>query len=141
MKSLCKLVVKMGLLTLLSAMPLSAQIAIGLELTTSFPFYAGNTKLPAGTYKVSQTNIDSTILLIESTNSVHSAYLDITPTETEQPHPQSSVTFHKYGGVDYLNQIWVQGESSGMQADPTKAETKAAASSSAEDHSVPAKKR
>jgi hypothetical protein len=139
MKSLCKLVVTM--VTLLSAMPLSAQIGNGVDFTTSFPFFAGNTKLPAGSYKVIETNLDPTILLIESTNGVHSVYLDITPTETEQPHPQSNVTFHKYGGIDYLNQIWVQGERSGMQADPTKAEKKAAASASAEDHSVPAKKR
>jgi len=103
--------------------------------------FAGNTKLPAGSYKVIETNLDPTILLIESTNGVHWVYLDITPTETEQPHPQSNVTFHKYGGIDYLNQIWVQGERSGMQADPTKAEKKAAASASAEDHSVRAKKR
>ena len=140
MKSLCKLVVKMGLLTLLSAMPLAAQLGNGVNFTTSFPFYAGNTKLPAGSYKVTQTNIDPTILLIESTNREHSVYLDITPTHVEQPHPQSNVTFHTYGGIDYLNQIWIQGERAGIQADLTKAEKRAAASPSAEDHSVPANK-
>ncbi len=44
MNSAGKLVVKMGLPSLLSVMPLAAQIDNGVDFTTSFPFYAGDTK-------------------------------------------------------------------------------------------------
>ncbi len=40
MKNVSKLVVRMGLLSLLSVMPLAAQIDNGVNFTTSFPFYA-----------------------------------------------------------------------------------------------------
>ena len=48
MKNVSKLVVRMGLPSLLSVMPLTAQIVNGVDFTTSFPFYAGNAKMPAG---------------------------------------------------------------------------------------------
>jgi hypothetical protein len=42
MNNVSKLVVRMGLLSLLSVMPLSAQIENDVRFTTSSPFYAGN---------------------------------------------------------------------------------------------------
>jgi hypothetical protein len=62
MKNVSKLVVKMGLLCLLSVMPLAAQIINGVDFTTSFPFYAGNAKLPGGSYKITQPDIDAGVL-------------------------------------------------------------------------------
>src|SRR5258708_21729452 len=73
MNSFGKRVVKMGLLSLLSVMPLAAQIDDGVDFTTSFPFYAGNAKMPAGSYKISQTDIDSSVLQIQSSDGAHSA--------------------------------------------------------------------
>jgi hypothetical protein len=58
MKNVNKLVVGMGLLSLLSVMPLAAQIDNGVDFTTSFPFYSGNAKMPAGTYKITQSDVD-----------------------------------------------------------------------------------
>src|ERR1700692_3356168 len=139
MKNLSKLVVRMGLLSLLSVMPLAAQIDNGVDFTTSFPFYAGNAKMPAGSYKISQTDIDSSVLQIQSSDGAHSALVEFITTHGEQPHAQSDVTFHKYGDTDYLNRIWVNGQRYGMKVDPTKAETKAAANANVVEHSVVAK--
>jgi hypothetical protein len=136
MNSCGELVVKMGLLTLMSVMPLAAQIDNGVEFTTSFPFYAGNAKMPAGSYKISQTDIDSSVLQIQSSDGAHSALVEFIPTHAEQPHSQSDVTFHKYGGTDYLNRIWINGQRYGMKVDPTKAETKAAANANVVEHSI-----
>jgi hypothetical protein len=136
MNSFGKLVVKMGLVSLLSVMPLAAQIDNGVDFTTSFPFYAGNAKMPAGSYKISQTDIDSSVLQIQSSDGVHSALVEFIPTHAEQPHSQSDVTFHKYGDTDYLNRIWVNGQRYGMKVDPTKAETKAAANANVVEHSI-----
>jgi hypothetical protein len=53
MKNLGKLAVMTGLTFLSFGMPAVAQIANGVDFTTSFPFYAGNTKMPAGAYTIS----------------------------------------------------------------------------------------
>ena len=141
MNNVCKLVVKMGLLSLLAVMPLAAQINNGMNFTTTFPFYAGNTRLPAGSYRITQSNIDTSVLLIQSKNGAYSAFIDFIPTRAEQPHLQSDVTFHRYGNTDYLNRIWVNGQRYGMKVDPTKAETKAAATVKVVEHSLVADNR
>src|ERR1700688_1415948 len=141
MKKISKLVVGMGRLSLLSVMPLAAQIVNGVDFTTSFPFYAGNARMPAGSYKITQSDMDESILLIQSKDGVHSALIEFLPTHTAQPHPHSDVTFHKYGDTEYLNRIWVQGQQYGMKVDPTKAETKAAANAKVVEHSLSASLR
>jgi hypothetical protein len=141
MKNVSKLVVRMGLLSLLSVMPLNAQIVNGVDFTTSFPFYVGNAKMPAGSYKITQSDMDESILQIQSKDGVHSALIEFQPTHSAQPHPNSDVTFHKYGDTEYLNRIWVQGQKYGMKVDPTKAETKAAANAKVVEHSLSASLR
>jgi hypothetical protein len=141
MKKVSKLVAGMGLLSLLSVLPLAAQIANGVDFTTSFPFYAGNAKLPAGSYKITQSDMDESILQIQSNDGVHSALVEFIPTHSAQPHPHSDVTFHKYGDTEYLNRVWVQGQEYGMKVDPTKAETKAAANANVMEHSLSASLR
>jgi hypothetical protein len=141
MKKLSKLVVGMGLLSLLSVLPLAAQILDGVDFTTSFPFYAGNAKLPAGSYKITQSDMDESILQIQSKDGAHSALVEFIPTHSAQTHPHSDVTFHKYGDTEYLNRIWVEGQRYGMKVDPTKAETKAAANANVVEHSLSASLR
>jgi len=141
MKHISKLVVRMGLLSLLSVIPLTAQIVNGVDFTASFPFYAGNAKMPAGSYKITQSDMDESILQIQSKDGVHSALIEFIPTHSAQPHRHSDVTFHKYGDTEYLNRIWVQGQEYGMKVDPTKAETKAAAKANVVEHSLSASLR
>jgi len=66
----------MGLPSLVSVMPLAAQIENGVDFTTSFPFYAGDTKLLAGQYKVAQPDANADLLLVESINGAHSVFID-----------------------------------------------------------------
>jgi hypothetical protein len=142
MKSFSKLAVMTGLTFLLFGMPAVAQIANGVDFATSFPFYAGNAKMPAGTYTISQpASEDNTVLLIEGKDGSHTAFLDIAPTQAANPHPQTEVTFKKYGTTDYLSQVWVGGQSNGMQVIPTKVEQKTASNAAAEQYSVSAKAR
>ena len=136
MKNVSKLVVGMGLLSLLSVMPLTAQIADGVDFKTSFPFYAGNAKMPAGSYKITQSDMDANILQVQSNDGVHSALVEFIPTRSAQPHPHSDITFHKYGETEYLNRIWIEGQEYGMKVDPTKAELKAAANANVVEHSL-----
>src|SRR5580704_11293174 len=112
MKNFCKLAVMTGLMFLSFGMSANAQIANGVDFTTSFPFYAGNAKMPAGAYTITQpASEDNTVLLIEGKDGSHVAFLDIAPTQAANPHPQTEVTFNKYGTTEYLNQVWVGGQS------------------------------
>jgi hypothetical protein len=54
MKNFCKVAVTIGLTFLSFGMPAVAQIANGVDFTTTFPFYAVNAKMPAGAYTISQ---------------------------------------------------------------------------------------
>jgi hypothetical protein len=111
----------------------------GLNFTTKFAFYAGNTKIPAGSYKITASNLDEAILLIEDSTGAHSAYLDFTPTQAASGHAASDVTFKKYGNVDFLSRCWARGQQFGMLMEPTKYEKKLAASGQPQEHSVSAK--
>src|SRR5258708_36957532 len=97
MKNVSKLVIRMGLLSLLSVMPLAAQIVNDVGFTTSFPFYAGNAKMPAGSYKITQSDMDESILQIQRTDGVHSALVEFIPTHSAHPHPPPQVPSHKSG--------------------------------------------
>lgn len=138
MNSVGKLVVKMGLMSLLSVMPLAAQIDNGVNFTAPFPFYAGNTELPAGHYKVTQPDINSQLLLVQSSDDMHAAFVEFIPTQSAQGHRQSDVTFQKYGDTDYLNRVWIEGQNYGIKIDPSKTETEAAADVNAAQHSTSA---
>jgi hypothetical protein len=127
MNSIGKLVVRIGFLSLLSVMPLVAQIDNGVKFTTSFPFNAGDAKLPAGNYRAMQPDMDVDILQIENLDNSHSIFVNFDPTQSLRPHPNSAVSFEKYGDTDYLDRVWIEGQTYGIKADPTKVEEAAAA--------------
>jgi hypothetical protein len=96
MDSIGKLVVKMGFLSLLSTMPLAAEMESCVDFTTSFPFYAGDTKLPAGHYRVTQHGVNNDRLQVESLDvGAHSVFFEFLPTHSAQPHPKSDITFQR----------------------------------------------
>jgi hypothetical protein len=136
MKDLLKVAVATLALTLGSALPALAQMDTALGFKTSFPFYAGNAKMPAGSYKITQTDIDANDLQIQSADGKYSAFVDFIPMHAEAPHAHSDVTFHKYGNVEYLNRIWVVGQRYGMKVEPTKAELKVASTTAVADYTV-----
>jgi hypothetical protein len=127
MNNVGKVLIKMGLLSLLSVMPLAAQIDNGVDFTASFPFYAGDVKLPAGNYKVARLDENVDVLQIENRDNLHSVFVDFTPTESALPHRQTAVTFDKFGDTGYLDRVWIEGEEYGIKVDPSRVETAAEA--------------
>jgi hypothetical protein len=121
-----KIALKMGLLSLLSVMPLAAQIENNLKFTAPFPFYAAGVKLPAGAYEITQPDMNNNVLLIRSTDSRHEAFFNFNPTDSLKAHNQTDVTFHKYGDTGYLSALWVEGQTYGMAIKPSKIEKHAA---------------
>jgi hypothetical protein len=139
MNILKKRIVPMGLLSVLFAIPSMAQITNRVTFDAPSAFYAGNAKMPEGSYTVSQPDIDANLLLIEDANGSHSAFVEYEVVSSNTPHAQSDVTFNKYGNVDFLSAIWVQGRNSEMQILPSKVEQNAAKAAAAEKHSLSAK--
>lgn len=130
MNNLLKMTVAAAVLALGSALPAMAQVDEGMNFTTSFPFYAGHAKMQAGSYRISQPDMNTSVLLIQSADGRHSAFVDFIPTRSERPHTKSDVTFQQYGDVDFVNRIWIAGERYGVKVDPTKAERKDASAAS-----------
>jgi len=139
MKNLLKLAGASGLLCLLFVMPASAQITNALSFTTTFAFYAGNTKMPAGSYRVTPSTFGSSILEIQSSTGSHSAFIEYVPTQADTGHKATDVAFKKYGTTDFLDRLWVGGQQFGMQIEPSKVEQKLAEGGQPQTHSVPAK--
>jgi hypothetical protein len=139
MNTLKKLLVSMGLLCVLWAVPSMAQITNGVKFDAPSAFYAGNAKMPAGSYTVTQPEPDDNLLLIEDAGGSHSAFVEFVIAHSETPHAQSDVTFNKYGNVEFLSAIWVDGRKSEMQILPSKVEQNAAKAAAAEKHSLSAK--
>ena len=138
MNALKKLIVPVGLLWVLCAIPTIAQIANSVTFDAPSAFYAGNAKMPAGSYRVTQPDADTDLLLIEDANGSHSAFVEYVLAHSDTPHPQSDVTFNKYGNVDFLSAICVQGRNSEMQILPSKVEQNAAKAAAAEKHTLSA---
>ena len=128
-----------GALLLTFAMLARAQITNEITFETAFPFYAGNAKMPAGSYRVTPVQESTRLLRIEDATGSHSAYLEFVPTHADSPHPQTDITFTNYGQVDFLNQLWIQGQTYGMQMLPGKAEEIAAKNGTLKRHAVPGK--
>jgi hypothetical protein len=139
MKTLKKLIVTMGLLSVAFAIPTMAQISNRVTFDAPSAFYAGNAKMPAGSYTVSQPDPDNNLLLIEDANGSHSVFVEYVVAHSDTPHAQSDVTFNKYGEADFLSAIWVQGRNSEMQILPSKLEQNTSKAAAAEKHSLSAK--
>jgi hypothetical protein len=107
-------------------MPLAAQVAYAVKFTAPFPFYVGDTQMPSGSYSLTQPDdLFNKIAQVKSDDGLHSAYINISPTESLEPPRQSKVVFEKYGDTLYFDRVLLQGDTYGIAAQSTKAEKKA----------------
>ena len=120
-----KLVVTMGMLSLLSVMPLAAQVDNSVVFTAPFPFYAGNVKLPAGSYRITEPNQNTNAVLIRNSAGTKGEFINFIPTSSLHPQKETDVTFHKYGDTGYLQGLSIEGDTNGLEFPRTKAEAKA----------------
>jgi hypothetical protein len=120
-----KIVVTMGMLSLLSVMPLAAQVDNSVVFTAPFPFYAGNVKLPAGSYIITEPIANAKVVLIRNIARTKGEFINFIPTSSLDPQKETDVTFHKYGDTGYLQTLSVEGETDGIEFPRTKAEAKA----------------
>ena len=88
-----KIVMTMGMLSLLSVMPLAAQVAhspvYSVVFTAPFPFYAGNVKLPAGSYRITEPNTNADIVLIRNSAGTKGEFINFIPTSSSDPQKEN----------------------------------------------------
>jgi hypothetical protein len=125
-----------GVITLMSCLPCMAQ-NLKVTFATSFSFYAGGAKLPAGTYTLRQQQDDPTLFEIQNATGTHSVLLEgRQSTKTTSGSPQ--VTFNRYGTAEYLEGV-VTANANSVDLETGVAEKAAAKKGSPQSHTVPAK--
>jgi len=100
--------------------------ARAVTFTTSFPFYISGEQMPAGSYVMTQPDINSDYVLIRDTESSHSAFIFYTPIQRIGPIAQGEVTFRQYGDTDYLGEVTITGEKTGLTVPESPAEKRTA---------------
>jgi hypothetical protein len=139
MNTFYKLTVLMGAAFLLTAVPAMAQMNHMVKFDAPFAFYAGNVKMPAGSYTVTQSDDNLDILLLQSADHSQSTFVECMMVDANTAPPDTEVSFNQYGKTDFLNRISLQGDSSEMQILPSTAEQNAAQAADAVEHSLSAK--
>src|SRR6266404_3727716 len=139
MNTVHKLTVLMSLVLLLTAVPAMAQINQIVKFDAPFAFYAGNVKLPAGSYTVTHSADNYDVLLLESADHSQSTFVECMTTDTNNLPSDTEVSFNQYGKTDFLTSISLQGDSSEMQILPSTTEQNAAETADAVEHSLSAK--
>jgi hypothetical protein len=126
MNSYRKTFIKMGLLSILSVLPLTAQVGNGVQFEAPFPFYVGDTKMPAGSYILTEpSDPDFHVIIVRSTDGPLRAATGVTGTQSLQAQRQTAVIFEEYGDNLYLDRVLLEGDTSGVAVLRTKAEKRA----------------
>jgi hypothetical protein len=131
---------KMGVLVGLTAMMVlsgglraSAQTSFSFHMSSSF--YAGNAKMPAGTYTLRQSDEDSNTFSLQNGAGTHSVILEVRQSsKTSKGKPE--VLFNRYGTTDYLEGVETSTGSS-IDIMGGAAEKLAAKKATAQPHTVP----
>jgi len=124
-----------GVITLMACLPAMAQIKVTFAMTSSF--YAGNAKLPAGTYTLRQMQDDPDAFNLQNSTGSHTVLLEGRPSsKTTSGNPV--ILFNKYGTDDYLEGVETSTGNS-IDINPGVAERIAAKKATAQPHTVPTK--
>jgi hypothetical protein len=122
MSSYRRLIV-MGVLSILSVVPLTAQVGNGVEFKAPFPFYVGNTKMPAGSYMLTEpSDLDFHVIVVRSSDGRIRAATGVEGTQSLQAQRQTAVIFEEFGNNLYLDRVLLEGDTSGVMVLPTKTE-------------------
>lgn len=116
-----------AMIVLLGSLAISAKAQtngrMALIANIPFQFSIGNKSLPAGEYTVQSISDDSSyvVLRIQSRDGKTSAML-LTSTVKGKAPARSRLVFHRYGNQYFFTQAWVDGDSTGLEAQKSRAE-------------------
>ena len=139
------------LLSLLAALVLAltiyptkahAQIIGDLEAKIPFQFHVGNTKLPAGEYRIHMLDdSDLTVMEISSADGSISALFEVQAAEANTAPAKSELIFNKYGNRYFLAKLFDEGNPSGSQVPKSRYEKRIDQQATEAQEHVPAHRR
>jgi hypothetical protein len=113
----------LGLALMLYPGKAQAQVVGDLEANIPFQFHVGNTKLPAGEYRVHVLDdSDLTLMEISSVDGSTSALFQVQEVDANTTPSKSELIFNKYGDQYFLAQLFDEGEPSGSQVPESRYE-------------------
>ena len=93
-----------------------AQIIGDIDANIPFQFHAGNTKFPAGEYRIHVLdNSDVTMMEISSMDGSASALFQVREADTSSEPTKTELIFNKYGNRYFLAKMFEEGNPSGAQ--------------------------
>jgi hypothetical protein len=119
-----------------------AQIIGDVEAKIPFQFHAGNTKFPAGEYRIHVLdNSDLSVMEISSVDGSLSALFQVRDAESNSEPAKTELIFNKYGNRYFLAKLFDEGNPNGSQVVESGYEKKISqAALEAQEH-VPARHR
>jgi hypothetical protein len=93
-----------------------AQIVGDLNVNVPFQFHAGNTKLPAGKYRIHVLDdSDLTVMEITSADGSTSALFQVQESDVNSAPAKSELIFNRYGNRYFLSKLFDEGNPSGSK--------------------------
>jgi hypothetical protein len=100
-----------------------AQIVGNLAVNVPFEFQAGDSKLPAGEYRIHMLeNSDLTVMEISTVDGTNSVLVQVRDAEANSRPTKSELTFKKYGNSYFLAKVFDEGNPSGSEVVETSDE-------------------
>ena len=118
----------------------NAQIIGDVEATIPFQFHAGNTKFPAGEYRIHvMDNTDLSVMEISSMDGSVSALFQVQEAETNSEPTKTELIFNKYGNRYFLAQLFDEGNPSGSRVVESRYEKKVSQGAPEAQERIPAR--
>ena len=126
-------------LLMLTAVTVSAQSERIRVINIPFNFIVGQKTLPAGEYTLEPNRKDSdNVWLLQSKEGHASALFTTNTVRTSETQEEARLVFHRYGGQNFLSQIWTPGGNTGRQLLMPRLESQLAKNSIERQTTIPA---
>jgi hypothetical protein len=122
----------LSIFALVSCLPTLAQTTVTFTMSSSF--YAGNSKLPAGTYLLRQMQGEPDVQILQNKAGTHSVMLDCR-SSSKTSSGKAELAFNRYGTTDYLEGL-VTSNGTSVDFPVSTAEKIAAKKDTAQPHTV-----
>jgi hypothetical protein len=99
-----------------------AQAQEAMSATIPFDFAAGQTTLPAGTYRIEPLNSGSAFLVLKDQDDPSTTIMVLANRASRRKGSDTKLVFHRYGDRYFLSQLWTEGNSYGRELRKSAAE-------------------
>ena len=120
-----QLLTLVGVLTLVLGASSAFGQTIRVKVNVPFDFIVTGKTLPAGSYAV-RFDAGRSVLSVQSVDSRETTMFLASETEKFEPAEQTKLVFRQYGNRYFLRQVWMGGNSEGIELPKTRREIEVA---------------